>query len=225
MRLARIVFLLLGIGAAVLVGWVIFAREDARVTKQEAIFTKPLSTSPPKPDAPEAAPVESSREVTGASTDESKQTPPGREKAEAKRQAAVEQKAVTMPVKPNTKIHYRVTVRDGGTLESSGVVITLDGIVAQKADATCSASGKTWACGAAARVALTRLIRARAVSCTQVGKSKDGLTARCRVGDTDLSTWLVRQGWARPKEPAEKTLAEAAKAAQAERIGVWRPAE
>jgi endonuclease YncB( thermonuclease family) len=33
------------------------------------------------------------------------------------------------------------------------------------------------------------------------------------------STWLVRQGWVEPKDTA---LAEAAKAAKDERLGLWR---
>jgi endonuclease YncB( thermonuclease family) len=54
---------------------------------------------------------------------------------------------------------------------------------------------------------------------------KQGFTARCSVGSTDLSTWMVRQGWAKPKEPTEPALADAARAAQSERIGLWRSAE
>src|SRR5262245_61150402 len=39
--------------------------------------------------------------------------------------------------KPTTKIYYRVTVPDSGTLEAGDVVIKLNGIVASKADAQC----------------------------------------------------------------------------------------
>jgi endonuclease YncB( thermonuclease family) len=46
--------------------------------------------------------------------------------------------------------------------------------------------------------------------------------ASCSVGGTDLSTWLVRQGWAEAKEAS---LTAAAKQAKAERIGLWRGAE
>jgi endonuclease YncB( thermonuclease family) len=37
----------------------------------------------------------------------------------------------------------------------------------------------------------------------------------------DLSTWVLRQGWAEPKD-AEGPLAEAATAAKKERLGLWR---
>jgi hypothetical protein len=58
---------------------------------------------------------------------------------------------------PRTKIYYRVTVPDSGTLEAGDVVIKLNGIVARKADAQCQdGKGKNWPCGAAAKTALRR---------------------------------------------------------------------
>ena len=47
-------------------------------------------------------------------------------------------------------------------------------------------------------------------------------TARCAVSGTDLSTWMVRQGWAKPNDPPEPALADAAEAAKSERIGLWQ---
>ena len=61
------------------------------------------------------------------------------------------------------KIYYRVMVSDSGTLEAGDVVIRLNGIVASKADGQChDKQGKNWPCGAAAKTALRRLVRARA---------------------------------------------------------------
>src|SRR5262249_1728736 len=107
--------------------------------------------------------------------------------------------------KPTTKIYYRVTVPDSGTLEAADVVIKLKGIVARNADAECeNEKGKNWPCGAVAKTALRRLIRARAVVCElpEPGAQKS-FTARCVVSGTDLSTWMVRRGWAKPNEPPE----------------------
>jgi endonuclease YncB( thermonuclease family) len=42
---------------------------------------------------------------------------------------------------------------------------------------------------------------------------------------TDLSNWMVRQGWVKPNDPPEPALADAAEAAKSERIGLWRRAE
>jgi endonuclease YncB( thermonuclease family) len=122
------------------------------------------------------------------------------------------------------KIYYRVIVSDGGTLEADDVVIKLNGIVASKADAQChDKQGKNWPCGAAAKTALRRLVRARAVVCDlpEPGEQKS-FTARCAVSGTDLSTWMVRQGWAKPNDPPEPALADAAEAAKSERIGLWQ---
>jgi endonuclease YncB( thermonuclease family) len=122
------------------------------------------------------------------------------------------------------KIYYRVIVSDSGTLEAGDVVIRLNGIVASKADAQChDKQGKNWHCGAAAKTALRRLVRARAVVCDlpEPGEQKS-FTARCAVSGTDLSTWMVRQGWAKPNDPPEPALADAAEAAKSERIGLWQ---
>ena len=122
------------------------------------------------------------------------------------------------------KIYYRVIVSDSGTLEAGDVVIRLNGIVASKADAQChDKQGKNWPCGAAAKTALRRLVRARAVVCDlpEPGEQKS-FTARCAVSGTDLSTWMVRQGWAKPNDPPEPALADAAEAAKSERIELWQ---
>ena len=122
------------------------------------------------------------------------------------------------------KIYYRVIVSDSGTLEAGDVVIRLNGIVASKADAQChDKQGKNWPCGAAAKTALRRLVRARAVVCDlpEPGEQKS-FTARCAVSGTDLSTWIVRQGWAKPNDPPEPALADAGEAAKSERIGLWQ---
>jgi endonuclease YncB( thermonuclease family) len=126
--------------------------------------------------------------------------------------------------KPTKKTYYRVIVPDSGTLEVGDVVIKLNGIAASKADAQChDGQGKNWPCGAAAKAALRQLIRARAVVCDLPEPNEPkSFTARCAVSGTDLATWLVRQGWAKPTDPSEPTLADAAKAAKSERIGLWQ---
>jgi endonuclease YncB( thermonuclease family) len=183
----------------------------------KSLFTKPAAPAP-KVAAPKAAPNANAP------------APPllAREKAEAERLAALKQKdeTVAKPA-PNTKLYYRVVVRDGGTLEAGGIVISLGGIAARDADAECKdEKGKAWPCGARARAALTRLIRARAVSCALPASGEQkSFTARCAVGDIDLSVWMVGQGWAKPKEPKEAALAEAEKAAHKKRIGIWRSGE
>ncbi|MFZ0398698.1 MAG: thermonuclease family protein [Methyloceanibacter sp.] len=176
----------------------------------------PQPATPP-PEAPKAAePADPKAHLLAA------------EKAEAERNAALEQKAAT-PLPRETKRYFKVRVRDAGTLEAGllptdTVLIRLEGIDAREADETCKKeSGASWPCGAKARAALIRFIRSRAVTCTlpQGGENKD-FAARCSVVGQDLSTWLVRQGWATPQKGAEPELAKALDAAKTERLGLWQ---
>lgn len=128
------------------------------------------------------------------------------------------------------KLYRRVKVRDGSTLEADGSVIRLAGIAAREAQSTCvDGSSKRWPCGGAAKAALARLIRARAVRCIPVERGarnvfsgENSIIARCSVGGTDLSAWMVRQGWAEPTDANEALLVRAAQTAKKERLGIWR---
>jgi len=125
---------------------------------------------------------------------------------------------------PTPKLLYRVVVQDGGTLRAGDTLIVLEGIAAHDAGAQCKdTNGRSWPCGARARAALRRLIQGRAVRChVPTSSDRPRLTARCTVGGTDLSLWMVSQGWAKPKDPAETKLAKAADAARKRKVGIWR---
>jgi endonuclease YncB( thermonuclease family) len=237
---SRIVSILLGAALMVLVLWPVTIPVGfggvwwASRQAQSRSETPPAAPGPlpeekpaaalPKAVAPTPSPHALLPDVTDGNPDRL-----ARAKPDAERLAALEQKDATGAVAPQTKtkLYYRVTVRGGGELQSGGVVIKLSGIAARDPDATCKdGKGKAWRCGAAAKVALTRLIRARAVTCElPKGGGHNIFIARCSVAGTDLSTWLVRQGWAEPKDPKEPALAEAAQAAKQEGLGLWRGAE
>jgi endonuclease YncB( thermonuclease family) len=191
--------------------------------------------SPPEPTVAPVKPVQappaaaSPPDARPPSEDQQKKLLLAREQAEAERSAALhEQEHAAAAAPPKTKRYFRVEVRDAGTLEvrlarSKTAVISLEGIESHDADETCERKGgTTWPCGAKARRALTYLIRGRAVVCTlpAAGES-DAFTARCGVGGEDLSTWLVRQGWATPKAGAAPALGEALAAAKSDRLGLW----
>jgi endonuclease YncB( thermonuclease family) len=235
---SRIVSILLGAAVMVLVLWPVtisvgfsevwWASRQAQSRSETPPAARPNPSPPAKPAAasPEAAAPSPHAVLPSA---DGKPARLAREKAEAERLAVMKDKDATGAVAPKaaTKRYYRVSVRDGGELQSGGVVIRLGGIAARDADATCKGGdGKTWPCGAAAKAALVRLIRARAVTCKlPKGGEHNIIIARCSVAGTDLSTWLVRQGWAEPKGPLEPALAEAAQAAKQEGIGLWREGE
>jgi endonuclease YncB( thermonuclease family) len=171
--------------------------------------------------APAATP-----ETTPTTLGQEKHLRLAREEAEAERNAKLAKQHAIEPASP-VKLHYRVKVRDGGTLEDNGVVIRLANIEAREANGHCTdKNGKDWPCGSAARVALTKFIRYRAVSCGLPEEgAKTDYVASCSVGGVDLSVWMVRQGWAKPKPNADKTLADAAEAAKVAQLGIWRGGE
>jgi endonuclease YncB( thermonuclease family) len=216
---SRIVTALLGL-ALILYYWPFWGSHEV-ITPVEA---PPLSADArlfTKPDAPD--------ETTHAIQVPGPETPapetPAPAATDATQLAALKPEdtvAVKAPLKPQR--FYRVVVRDGGTIEASGIVIALDGIEAKAADARCKdKTGRAWACGARSRVALMRLIRGRAVTChVPISGKQAPLKARCTVGGTDLSTWMVSQGWAEAAAPKEPALASAADAARKKKIGIWR---
>ena len=215
---SRIVTALVGLGLIVFY-WP-FGGEEGMTAGEphpsKQLFTKPVASAP-KGEAAQAT------HAIPVAEEPKPQTQSGA-KVDGEQIAALSPDELTIkpPLKP--KLYYRVVVRDGGTIEASGVVIKLGGITARKASAQCKdEKGRAWACGARARVALTRRIHGRAVTCQVPASGKrKSLTARCTVGGSDLSTWMVTQGWAEPKAPKEKALADAAAAARKKRIGIWR---
>ena len=188
----------------------------------EAAPPKPAEAAPP-PVAPEVAP----NAPPGTAAADPKAHMLASEKAEAERSAALQQKAAT-PAPRETKRYFKVKVLDAGTLQAGppteAVVIRLEGIDTYEADETCKTkSGKTWPCGAKARAALTLFIRSRAVTCAvPQGTASNDFAARCSVMDQDLSTWLVRRGWATPQRDSEVELAKAVDAAKSEKLGLWQ---
>ena len=189
----------------------------------EAAPPKPAEAAAPPPVAPEVAPSA----PPGTAPADPRAHMLANEKAEAERSAALQQRAAA-PAPRETKRYFKVKVLDAGTLQAGppaeAVMIRLEGIDTYEADETCKTkSGKTWPCGAKARAALTLFIRSRAVTCTvPQGAASNDLAARCSVMDQDLSTWLVRLGWATPQGNSEAEFAKALDAAKTEKLGLWQ---
>jgi endonuclease YncB( thermonuclease family) len=145
------------------------------------------------------------------------------ERATDQRFASIETgHAVAVPPPP-TKRYFHVVVKDAGTLQAGNHTIRLGDIEARGVDAKCTdAKGHDWPCGTRARFALMHFIRDRAVVCTLPpdGEGKS-FSARCRVGNTDLSLWMVQQGWARYAPQAGPALVAAESQARANKVGIW----
>jgi endonuclease YncB( thermonuclease family) len=237
---SRILSILLGIAVMALLLWPIniplgfgqawWAKDIAASRKPKGPPAEPPVSSliAAMPGAQPSAPVAPQAEPTPSATPDqpaSLGVTPVAGSVKGEQVAAVRKdKAASEASPPAAKLYYKVRVIDAGTIQSGSTVITLADIIARDAKATCKdAKGRSWRCGEAGRVALMRLIRARAVSCIlpQGGEQK-AFTVRCSVAGTDLSTWVVREGWANPKDSAEKALADAEDAAKKDKVGLWR---
>jgi endonuclease YncB( thermonuclease family) len=201
--------------------------KPASVDSTAAVETAPATPAVPSKPVEAPDPPPSAAPAERAEAGDPRTTLLANEKAEAERSAALQRRAA-VPVPRETKRYFKVTVRDSATLEAGPandrIVIRLEGIAARSPDETCKTEGgKTWPCGAKARAALVQLIRARAVTCTLPpgGETKD-FAASCNVMGQDLSTWLVRRGWAAPQAGSGPELAKALEAAKTERLGLWQ---
>jgi endonuclease YncB( thermonuclease family) len=114
-------------------------------------------------------------------------------------------------------------VADGDTVEISGARIRLVGIDAPELDQTCADDkGQTWSCGRAASRELRAYVRGRELKCQPKGYDQhERVLAICFLPDgSDLSAWIVRQGWALASGRGDIYQSEQEQAKAAKR-GIW----
>ena len=251
--LARIVSVVLALGVLGFFAWWTLPPFELKLVWQDDPTPKPkFIPAPPKPPAPPLvaekatpklatpapppAPAVPPQEATSAPMLKVQAVPPqqtkqillAREAEEEKRLAALRTSSQGKGELPSDiKRFYGVKVRDGQTLTASGTIIRLAGINVREPNESCTdADGKDWPCGAQAKGALKRLIRGRSITCAlPAGGAGNELTMRCAVVGIDLSTWMVRRGWAKPLVEGDRSFAEAVQEAKTARAGLWRNAE
>ena len=127
------------------------------------------------------------------------------------------------PARAGEVLRGPAQVIDGETLRVGAHQISLFGIAAPEADATCSdAQDQPYPCGRAAALALAARIGNAPIACEPHGDGADGTgSALCRVGDADLGAWMVAQGFAVPDRAATLDYTKAAERAWARRQGLW----
>ncbi|KAA0699419.1 hypothetical protein DTW90_08490 [Neorhizobium sp. P12A] len=108
-----------------------------------------------------------------------------------------------------------------GELTIGGRKIQLQGVLPTDPGRICvDDSGKTWPCGATARTALRMFLRGRTVDCDMPESAgQTDTVASCRYAKTDLSDWLVRNGWAEPAPGA--SLSDANQEARDQKRGIY----
>jgi endonuclease YncB( thermonuclease family) len=124
--------------------------------------------------------------------------------------------------KPRMQRLYRPIVVSAGVVKAREREIRLAGIDAPAFAERCGEGAAAWPCGRMARAALRRFIRGRAIEC-EIPAEADALpdAARCEVGGTDISAWLVEQGWAQSAADSGEPYAEFEEKARTEKLGVW----
>lgn len=113
---------------------------------------------------------------------------------------------------------------DAATFRARQVTIRVSGVDPVPLDKQCRrASGEEWPCGRTALHSLRMFLAGRAIECylPPLGQAVEAI-APCRVGRTDLGTWLLSQGWATPNDFATEEYKEAALKGRCERLGIWQ---
>jgi endonuclease YncB( thermonuclease family) len=117
------------------------------------------------------------------------------------------------------------SVRVGGT------TVRLAGIEAPEAEQRCGRGARTWRCGSAAEIALSRLVGGYRVSCTLSGSDEAGRAlGRCTAAEKDVGAELVRQGHVFAESGILARYAGEEREARNAKAGMWggdveRPAE
>lgn len=189
----------------------------------------PDTATPSLPDAPHPNSI---RNVTPSGI-----LPPPAISGPLKRVAGTETRPPPPDV-PKELAFRRPLIVDAGTLRHKRLTLRLAEIDAPGLEETCpSRLGGDWPCGMRARTALRGFVRRQTLTCQteageepqadantagDAGSDSDTVTARCRRGDSDLSLWLVRHGWARAGAGAAVEIAEAAAAAREAKKGIWQ---
>ena len=122
-----------------------------------------------------------------------------------------------IPKKPD--IFALPVAQSSAVLISGDTRITLEGIEALEADAECKSAAGNWPCGNFARAALQRLIRTRSLTCDGERPKAGHFQGNCRVGNQDLASWVVEQGWAKTRDSKLQAAMTAARDGQK---GMWR---
>jgi endonuclease YncB( thermonuclease family) len=116
-----------------------------------------------------------------------------------------------------------IRVEADGTLRAPNAAITLYGLrIPHQRELCRSTSGARWTCGSRAIAALRNLIGDEPIACITKPDTQDGRVKVCWRGQTDISMWMLEEGWADIGSPAiEREYRDALALAKARKAGLW----
>jgi endonuclease YncB( thermonuclease family) len=132
----------------------------------------------------------------------------------------------------NKPLQGRAEAIGGDLVRVAGTAVRLAGIEAPELQQACGAATRRYRCGAAAQVALGRLVNGRTLQCIVSGADGAGRPlATCTHGRLDINGELVRQGHAFAGSGLFAEYASLERQARDAKLGIWaqgdveRPAE
>lgn len=124
---------------------------------------------------------------------------------------------------PAMTITGSARISDGDTISIEGTRIRLNGIDAPETDQVClDKADNTYACGIAARDALTDLVQGRSVTCrgNEIDRY-DRHIMTCFVGDADINAAMVGGGWALAFRRYSDVYVGEEQLARTQQAGLW----
>lgn len=133
------------------------------------------------------------------------------------------EEATPVTVPDSTPRFPEIHVLPTGALRSGAATIRLYGVTFPERRKLCtSAAGNRWACGTLAFVALRNLVEPQTLACEGVGASDSITIAVCRIGQANVSVWLLQMGWAELLAGVtDKQYVDAAATGKARGAGIW----
>jgi endonuclease YncB( thermonuclease family) len=123
-----------------------------------------------------------------------------------------------------SRVFPTINVVDGRSFRSGNTTVRLAGVALPGPRQQCRRlDGVVEPCAERARTRLDLMTRHRPVACDLQPAATDSpaLAGACRVGNTDLALWLIREGWATPLSDTPEAAAAVAEARRV-KAGVWR---
>jgi endonuclease YncB( thermonuclease family) len=121
-----------------------------------------------------------------------------------------------------TALMGQASVIDGDTIDIHGTRIRFSGIDAPESRQTCEANGALYLCGQKAAIALSDFIGAHTVSCKKTGMDRyRRVIAKCFSDGTDLSGWMVSNGWAIAYRKYSLDYVADEERAKLQKVGIW----